>query len=263
VTAFTEAERAACRETALLAVRAAGQLQRERRRTASVEPKGAADITTDVDRACEKLVVELVRARHPGHDILGEEGAEGRRGARHLWIVDPLDGTKNYAHGYRRSCISLALAIEGQVVLGAVFNAGAEELFFCEKGHGATLNGLPISVSGTKALERAMVASALTYSGRRADTGQLQRLGRLLAVVEAVRSDGCAALDLCDVACGRFDAFFERGLHAWDTAAGALLVEEAGGRVTSSQGAPHDIYGLDTLATNAKLHAALLPYVST
>jgi myo-inositol-1(or 4)-monophosphatase len=108
-----------------------------------------------------------------------------------------------------------------------------------------------------------MVASALAYSGRTADAGQLQRLGRVLAVVEAVRSDGCAALDLCDVACGRFDAYFERGLHAWDTAAGALIVEEAGGRMSSTAGAPHDIYGRDTLATNGRLHGALLPLVAS
>lgn len=108
-----------------------------------------------------------------------------------------------------------------------------------------------------------MVASALAYAGRAADRAQLERLGRLLGAVEAVRSDGCAALDLCDVACGRFDAYFERGLHAWDTAAGALLVEEAGGRVSSSQGAPHDMFGRDTLASNGRLHAALLPLVSS
>jgi myo-inositol-1(or 4)-monophosphatase len=264
VTVFTVAERAAWKETALLAVRGAGRLQCERVGTARVERKGAADITTDVDRACERLVAELVRTRHPGHDILGEEEeAAGRRDAPHLWIIDPLDGTKNYAHGYGRSCVSLALAVEGQVILGAVFNPRAEELFFSEKGQGATLNGVPISVSRTETLERAMVASALADSGRGVDGRQLQRLGRLLAVVEAVRSDGCAALDLCDVACGRFDAYFERGLHAWDSAAGALLVEEAGGRVTSSQGAPHDIFGFDTLATNARLHQALLPFVST
>lgn len=263
MTSFSDSERLAFKETALLAVRGAGRIQRERLGTARVERKGPADITTDVDRACEALVVELVRSRHPGHEILGEEGSEGSRGARYLWIVDPLDGTKNFAHGYGRSCVSLALAVEGHVILGAVFNPRGDELFLAEKGQGATLNGTPIHVSSTEALGRAMVASALAYSGRTADTSQLQRLGRVLAVVEAVRSDGCAALDLCDVACGRFDAYFEQGLHAWDTAAGALIVEEAGGRMSNSQGAPHDIYGADTLATNGRLHGALLPLVAS
>ncbi len=257
-----DAERASWKETALLAVRGAGQIQLERAGTAHVERKGLADITTDVDRACERYVVGLIQQRHPGHEVLGEEGSAGAVEASHLWIVDPLDGTKNYAHGYGRSCISLALAVEGVVVLGAVFSARANELFFAQGRRGATLNGVPISVSRTETLDRAMVASAFAYSGRTADRPQLERLGRLLGAVEAVRTDGCAALDLCDVACGRFDAYIERGLHAWDSAAGALLVEEAGGRVSSSQGGPHDIFGRDTLASNGRLHAALLPLVS-
>ncbi len=256
-----DSERSAFRETALLAVRGAGQLQLEHLGTARVERKGLADITTDVDRACESFIAELTRQRHPGHEILGEEENAGLRGASHLWIVDPLDGTKNYAHGYGRWCVSLALAVEGVVVLGAVFNPRAGELFFAEQGGPATLNGVAAHVSRTETLERAMVASALTYSGRVADAGQLERLARVLAVVEAVRSDGCAALDLCDVACGRFDAYFERGLHAWDTAAGALILERAGGRVSTSQGAPHDVYGGDTLASNGRLHDALVSLV--
>jgi myo-inositol-1(or 4)-monophosphatase len=263
VRGFGDSERRAWKETALLAVRGAGRIQLERSGTAQVELKGPADITTDVDRACEIFVVELVRQRHPGHEILGEEGATGRREADHLWIVDPLDGTKNFAHGYGRSCVSLALAVEGQVVLGAVFNPSAEELFFAELGRGATRNGTPISVSPTESLDRAMVASALSYSGRTADTDQLARLARVLGVAEAVRSDGCAALDLCDVACGRFDAYFERGLHAWDTAAGALMVDEAGGRMSNGRGEPHDLYGHDTVATNGRLHDVLLALIAS
>jgi myo-inositol-1(or 4)-monophosphatase len=263
VNGTSDSERRAWKETALLAVRGAGRIQLERSGTAQVEPKGSADITTDVDRACETFVVELARQRHPGHEVLGEEGTAGRREASHLWIVDPLDGTKNYTHGYVRSCVSLALAVEGRVVLGAVFNPRADELFFAELSRGATLNEVPISVSRTERLDRAMVASALSYSGRTADTHQLQRLARVLGVVEAVRSDGCAALDLCDVACGRFDAFFERGLQAWDTAAGALIVDEAGGRMSNGQGEPHDLFGQDTVATNGRLHNALLALIAS
>jgi myo-inositol-1(or 4)-monophosphatase len=263
VKATDDSERRRWKETALLAVRGAGRIQLQRAGTARVERKGAADITTDVDRACEKFVAELVRERHPKHEILGEEGTEGSREASHLWIVDPLDGTKNFAHGYARSCVSLALAVEGQVVLGAVFNPRLDELFFAELNRGATLNEVPIAVSGTESLERAMVASALSYSGRKADADQLQRLARVLGAVEAVRSDGCAALDLCDVACGRFDAFFERGLQAWDTAAGALMVEEAGGQLSNGRGGPHDLYGQDTVASNRRLHAVLLALIAS
>jgi len=258
VTAAAEAELARWRETALLAVRGAGQIQLERAGTARVQRKGVADITTDVDVACEHYVVELVRERHPGHEVLAEEATVGHPGARHLWIVDPLDGTKNYAHGYGRYCVSVALAFEGVVVLGAVFSPRADELFVAEKARGATLNGAPISVSRTETLDRALVASALAYAGRSADSTELARLARVFEASEAVRCDGCCALDLCDVACGRFDAYFERGLHAWDTAAGALLVEEAGGRVTGRQGSPHDLFGRDTVASNGRLHPALL-----
>jgi len=253
------AEVDAWKETLAQAVAGAGALQRARAGTAAVDAKGAADITTDVDRACEALVVALIRARHPTHEVLGEEGTQGDARARFLWIVDPLDGTKNYAHGYGRSCVSLALAVEGQVVLGAVFNARADELFWAERGQGARLNGAPIRVSAVAALDQAMVASALTYSGRSADRAQLERLARVLGAAQAVRSDGCAALDLCDVAAGRFEAYFERGLHAWDTAAGALIVQEAGGRVSGTSGAAHDLFGFDTVASNGLVHAALLP----
>ena len=262
MTPWTEAELDAWKGTARLAVRGAGRLQQQSLGKAKVERKGEADITTDVDRRSEQFVVELLREHHPAHEILGEEGTVGNRAASHLWIVDPLDGTKNYSHGYRRWCVSLALAVNQEVVLGAVYAAHSDELFTAEMNHGALLNGAPIRVSTTDALDRAMVGSALAYSGRVADPQQLQRLGRVLEAVEAVRSDGCAALDLCDVACGRFDAYFERGLHAWDTAAGALIVTEAGGRVTSSRGTHHDLYGFDTVASNGRIHAALLSLVA-
>src|SRR5262249_13224978 len=155
-------------------------------------------------------------------------------------------------HGYARSCVSIALAERHPgggvtVLLGVVFNPRADEIFAAEAGAGATLNGRAIAVSGTAALDRAMVASALTYDGRGADRAQLERLARVLGAAEALRSDGCAALDLCDVACGRFEAYFEPGLRAWDTAAGALIVREAGGHVTTFGGAPHDPFGAETL----------------
>jgi myo-inositol-1(or 4)-monophosphatase len=262
MTAWNERELSAWKETARLAARGAGRIQQQYIGRAKAERKGAADVTTDVDRLSEQFVVEMLRERHPDHQVLGEEGTEGDRSASHLWIVDPLDGTKNYVHGYGRWCVSLALAVDGQVVLGAVYAARTDELFSAQEGRGAMLNGAPIRVSSTEVLDRAMVASALAYSGRVADPGQLQRLGRVLGAVEAVRSDGCAALDLCDVACGRFDAYFERGLHAWDTAAGSLIVTEAGGRMTNSHDMPHDIYGFDTVASNGRIHAALLSLIA-
>lgn len=247
--------------TLLDALREAGRIQADRTSNIVVEKKDLADIVTDVDHHCERAIVELIRGRYPDHDVLGEEGTTPRKDATHLWIVDPIDGTKNYAHGYPRSCVSIALAVNREVVLGGVYNATANELFIAEREHGATLNGVAIQVSAIASLERAMVASALTYQGRGADRVQLERLGRLLGVVEAVRSDGCAALDLCDVACGRLDAFFEPGLHAWDTAAGSLIVREAGGMVTTFTGTPHDLYGPETFASNGWVHTELLPWL--
>ena len=251
-------DHARLRETAVLLAREAGAIQRARAQTRyAIERKGPADITTEIDLACEARIAELLRERHPDHGLLGEEGTATRSSSAYLWIVDPLDGTKNYAHGYARSCVSIALSLNGEVVVGAVFNARADELFVGARGAGATLNGERIQVSHVRSIERAMVASALTYAGRAADRAQLERLGRVLGAVEGVRSDGCAALDLCDVACGRFDAYFERGLHAWDTAAGALIVQEAGGRVTGFRGHAHDLFGAETFASNGHLHEAL------
>lgn len=255
--------------SAVAAARAAGALQRQKARGAiRIEEKGAADITTEVDLACEQAVVEHVAARHPGHAVLAEEGTDSSSAAApFLWIVDPLDGTKNYAHRYPRSCVSIAIAERGEVVVGVVYNPSTNELFAAERGRGATLDGAPIRVSPTPRLSRAMVASALNYDPtpgvRRADRAQLERLARVLAAAEAVRSDGCCALDLCDVARGRFDAYFERGLKAWDLAAGALIVREAGGTVSRFRGEPFDPFGLEVVATNGALHPELLALMET
>lgn len=250
--------------SAVAAARAAGAIQLERRIAGfKVEDKGAADIVTEVDGLCERAIADLVAARHPGHAVLGEEGTGFvDTKAEFLWIVDPLDGTKNYAHGYARSAVSIAVAQNGKVVVGVILNPATDELFAAEEGKGATLNGAPIHVSRTERLARAMVASALAYDPtpgvRRADRAQLERLARVLAAAEAVRSDGCCALDLCDVARGRFDAYFEHGLKSWDTAAGTLIVREAGGTVSTYAGGPHDPGALDMLASNGRFHEDLV-----
>jgi myo-inositol-1(or 4)-monophosphatase len=250
---------AAWLETATLAARGAGRIQRERARArVVVEKKGAADIITAVDRECEDFIVDLIRRRHPGHGVLGEEGARSEADGEWLWIIDPLDGTKNYAHGYGKSCVSIALALRGEPLLGVVYYPRADELFVAQAGQGATLNGQPIAVSPILALDSAMVASALTYDGRGADRAQLERLARVLGAAEAVRSDGCAALDLCDVACGRLDAYFERGLKAWDLAAGGLIVREAGGTVTSFAGTAYSPFGREVCASNGRIHDDLI-----
>jgi myo-inositol-1(or 4)-monophosphatase len=244
--------------TAIEAARAAGDIQRRRLGgPLAVERKGPSDITTDVDRGCEAVVAEIVRRRHPDHDVLGEEGTEPGGGSTDLWIVDPLDGTKNFSHGYRRFCVSIALEKAGRVTLGVVYNPVTDELFAAQLGGGATLNDRIIRVSPVAVVSGAMVASALARRDGSVDREQLERLARVYQASEALRSDGCAALDLCDVACGRLDGYFEAGLHAWDTAAGVLLVREAGGLVTTYGGAGHDLRGVETLASNGLIHAEL------
>jgi myo-inositol-1(or 4)-monophosphatase len=256
---MTDGERSAIEATAIDAAVAAAEIQRARLVDgARIEDKGAADITTDVDSACEAAITAIIRARHPDHGLLAEEGTAAESASGLLWIIDPLDGTKNFAHRYPRSCVSIALARDGELELGVVLNPHSGELFVAHRGGGATRNGEAIRVSPVAAIDRAMVASALTYDGRSADRAQLERLARVLGAAQAVRSDGCAALDLCDVACGRFDAYFERGLKPWDTAAGSLIVREAGGRVTTFTDGAHDLYGLETAASNGLIHQALL-----
>lgn len=249
-------------ESAIAAARAAGAIQLRRAGTAVVSEKGEADIATDVDLACERAIVELLRARHPDHAILAEEGHDSAGSAPYRWLVDPLDGTKNYAHRWPRSCASVAVTEGDEVVAGAVFNPQTGELFAASAGGGATLNGAPVRVSTTPALSRALVASGLNQvkdgGPRRADRAQLERLARLLDVAQAVRAPGCCALDLCDVACGRFDAFFESGLQPWDLAAGALIVREAGGVVSGFDGVRHHPFTPHVLASNGQVHKELL-----
>jgi myo-inositol-1(or 4)-monophosphatase len=245
--------------SAIDAARAAGELQRRRLGgVLDIEAKGPHDITTDVDRACEAAIADVLRVHHPDHDLLGEEGTAPRGGSPFLWIIDPLDGTKNYTHGYRRFCVSLALEHAGKVVVGVVYNPVTDELFAAEAGKGATLGDRPIRVSGVSVLSSAMVASALAREAGQIDRDHLERVARVYQASEALRSDGCAALDLCDVACGRLDAYFEAGLRPWDTAAGVLIVTEAGGLVTTFRGQPHDIRGVETLASNALVHRELV-----
>jgi myo-inositol-1(or 4)-monophosphatase len=241
----------------LSAVRAAGELQRRGQREAVIRPKGIRDIVTNVDMACEAAVTELLRERHPEHGILAEEGTGERRSSDVLWILDPLDGTKNFAHGYPRFCVSLALAFREQVVLGAVYDPSADELFLAERGAGATVNGRPLRVTSIDELSTSLLAAALTTRNQ-LEAAQLGRVKKLLPRVQALRSDGCAALDLCDVARGRFEGYFEVGLAAWDTAAGVLMVREAGGMTTDFSGKPHDLFGGETLATNGAVHAELI-----
>jgi myo-inositol-1(or 4)-monophosphatase len=247
--------------TAVEAALAAGRLQRQHFRSPlDVQKKGAIDLVTEIDIAVERDFRRLIGERFPDHAVMGEEGglAGGREGASHRWIIDPIDGTTNYAHGLALFCVSIALEVDGETVLGVIFDPMAEELFTAERGEGARLNGRRIHVSDCRSLTDALVCTGFPYSVREKPGHLIAGFAEFMRLSRAVRRLGSAALDLCYTAAGRFDAFYEESLHAWDIAAGALLVEEAGGRVTGVMGAPFSPHGGHIVASNGHLHGVVL-----
>lgn len=245
------------RDVALRAAMTAGELlRRGREEGVRVERKGVTDVVTELDRAAERAIVGIIRQRFPSHGILGEEGS-ALEGDAWRWVIDPLDGTKNYAHGSLRCAVSIAVEREGEAVVAVVRAPFVDETYLAARGEGAWCNDERISVSRNEILRASMVATALTYDGAEADDAQVRRVLKAFRAVQALRSLGCAALDLCDVARGRLDAFFEPGLAPWDTAAGALLVREAGGRTTDLDGHPHTPASPSIVASNGLIHHAL------
>jgi myo-inositol-1(or 4)-monophosphatase len=249
--------------TATEAVLMAGRLQRERfgDGTLRVEHKGEIDLVTEVDRACEDAIVALLRERFPGHDVVAEESVNERTGARHVWFVDPLDGTTNYAHGYPFFCCSVGLAVDGELAAGAVYDPVKDELFTAERGAGAHLNGRRLRVTANADLLRAMLVTGFPYDLRQDLGRSLHLFNRFMGKARAIRRDGAAALDLCYLAAGRVDGFWEEKLQPWDVMAGALVVSEAGGVVTRFDGTPLGLSADEVLASNGVLHAAMLAVV--
>lgn len=237
--------------------RKAGAILREHQGNIQhIEYKGEIDLVTEVDRMAETLIREEIARVYPDHDVLGEEEGLSSSSSRYRWIVDPVDGTTNYAHGFPYYCVSIGLAIDGDVVAGAVYHPIWDELYSAARGAGATLNAKPIRVSQAEALNRALLTTGFPYHV--IQSGQNYGLFKtMLAHAQGVRRAGSAALDLCQVACGRYEAFWEPGLSAWDVAAGALIVQEAGGVVTDYAGNPFDPYAREILASNGRLHAAI------
>ncbi|MGD2278536.1 MAG: inositol monophosphatase family protein [Candidatus Omnitrophota bacterium] len=221
------------------------------------QKSGRTDLVTDVDKKCEGMIVEKIKKEFPSHSMLAEEGGEYGRKAEYQWIIDPLDGTTNYAHTFPVFCFSIALMTKEQVRLGVVYDPTREELFTAEEGKGAFLNKKRIKVSNTKELGYSLLATGFAYNIE----GKLQNLDyftKMIKSAQAVRRLGSAALDLCYVACGRLDGFWELGLKPWDTAAGQLLVKEAGGKITAIDGKTFDIYGDDIVASNGYFHEEFL-----
>lgn len=246
------------RDTLLQAAAEAGRVLMEKYATGvTVAYKGAIDLVTEADLASEQAIVAILRQRHPQHDILAEEGDYGRRGSDQRWIVDPLDGTTNFAHGFPWFAVSIALEVRGVIELGAVFNPHNGELFVAERGRGATLNGRPLQVSSTDDLGRALLATGFAYDHKSCPDNNYGHFERFQRAAQAVRRAGVASLDLACVAAGRFDGFWELKLKPWDVAAGVLLVEEAGGLVSDYAGDAMPLDRGEILASNGRLHAAM------
>ncbi len=246
-------------DTAVQAARAAGTLQRERLWQEHVIAfKGETDLVTEVDRASEDMIVGLLRGRYPDHDILAEESDYGTTGSPYKWIIDPLDGTTNYAHGFPWFGVSIALEVDGVVQLGVIYHPMMDELFTVVKGEGAYLNGKPIRVSHRAPLKNCLLATGFPYDRTWDNENNFVNFEKFQMAARAVRRAGAAALDLAYIAAGRLDGYWEVKLKPWDVAVGALLVEEAGGKVTDHAGGSYSVYNHRILASNGLIHGEMV-----
>src|SRR5208282_5587395 len=226
-------------------------------RRVKIEYKGDVDLVTVADRKSEALILERIRKQFPTHDVMGEEGTRIETGSDYKWYVDPLDGTTNFAHGYPVFCVSLGVEFRGQRIAGVIYDPTRDEMFAAELGGGARLNGAAIHVSATANLGECLVGTGFP-SHKRHKSPNIYFYHQITLRTHGVRRAGSAALDLCNVASGRFDGFWEFNLNPWDTAAGVLIVEEAGGKVTRFDGSPFRLDSSETLASNGLVHDALV-----
>ena len=248
--------REALKRTALEAAQAAGAILLEHaRRGVRIEHKDTVNLVTDADRRAEQVIVDRISKDHPAHQILAEEGGmQAGHDSPFKWVIDPLDGTTNFAHGFPAYCVSIGLEYQGRPLLGVVLDPTRDELFVAEAGAGAFLNGVPLQVSSTPLLNGALLVTGFAYDIRESEKNNLDHFARFALRAQGIRRTGTAALDLCYVAAGRFDGFWELKLHPWDTAAGALMVVEAGGKVTDFNGGAFSIYGQEIVASNGRMH---------
>jgi len=240
------------------ASRAAGILREHLGRLTRIEKKGKNDLVTEADTAAEAAIIATIRSRFPDHDILAEESGATGGGAECRWIIDPLDGTTNFAHGLEPFAVSIAFEAGGETRFGLVLNPASGELFSAIQGRGASLNGEPIGVSPTPLVADSLLVTGFPYDFREILPEVTHRLTRCLIAAQGIRRLGSAAVDLCYVACGRFDGFWEQNLKPWDTAAGVLIAREAGARVTDFAGHPFTNREPEILATNGRIHIDML-----
>ncbi len=240
------------------AVKAGDYAKKRKGKIRSISYKGEINLVTDVDKICEDIIVGTIKKYFPSHSILSEEGYTKVTPAEYRWVIDPLDGTTNYAHGLPIYSVSVALERNDEIVLGIVYDPEREELFKAERARGSYLNKKRIRVSKTRNLKRALLVTGFAYNIRRTTQDNMNYFTRFLKTSRAVRRLGSAALDLSYVACGRLDGFWEMSLHPWDSAAGLLIVREAGGKVTKFDGSPYTHYDKEILATNSKIHTQMM-----
>jgi myo-inositol-1(or 4)-monophosphatase len=245
--------------TAIEAVVRAGDLQIAKFNTGvRVEKKGAIDLVTEVDLEVERMFRAMIAERFPDHDVLAEELGGALRGSRHRWVFDPLDGTTNFAHGVPIFCASLALEIDGRAAVAAVYDPNRKELFTAEAGVGSWLNGRRLKVSTNAAVLESMLVTGFPYNIHQKADEFVKVFAQVLKHARAIRRLGSAAIDICWVAAGRMDGFWEASLKAWDMRAAALILEEAGGKVTGMAGEEWDPYEGHVLATNGLIHEEVL-----
>ena len=248
---------------AVRAARAAGRIHMKRLLRINVTRKSnAIDLVTEADHESEAAVIEVLQRSLPTHAILAEEGGGTAQAGEHRWIIDPLDGTTNFAHGFPQFCVSIAYERRGRLHTAVIFDAFKKELFVARRGKGARLNGKPIKVTRVPSLDMALLATGFAYDRRERRRFYLSFWEAFMLRTHGVRRTGSAALDLAWVACGRADAFWEFGLKPWDIAAGALIVEEAGGHVSNMDGSALDLSGGNIIASNGPLHQQMIETIA-
>ncbi len=252
------------RNFAINVAKEAGKILRDNfGRKFNISLKGQIDLVTEIDLLSEQFIKEQISSYYPKHQILAEEGGFTKTASDYCWIVDPLDGTTNYAHGYPVFAVSIALVQAGRVVLGVVYDPMRDELFVAEAGEGATLNNRPLSVSQTNSLADSLLVTGFPYDIKVSNQNNLNHFSRFSLAARAVRRDGSAALDICYTAAGRFDGFWEMKLGPWDAAAGVLILTEAGGCISKFDGSDFDLYNPELLATNGLIHSEMMQLLNS
>lgn len=227
-----------------------------------IEKGSFTNLVTDIDKRSEKMIVDFIHKNFPTHEILAEEGGETKSSSEYKWIVDPLDGTTNFTHGFPIYCVSVGLEYKGKIVAGVVYDPNFDELFVAEKGSGAFLNNSPIKVTQVSDLRHAMLATGFPYDVKDDPFNCIEHFNTFLLHAQAIRRLGSAALDICYVAAGRLDGFWEVNLHPWDTAAAVLIATEAGGKVTDFRGGEYSIYDKNILLSNGLIHDQMITVLS-